>query len=35
MRTSVAVLHKELLEVLNVQVYVNKRHFIIHLFEAS
>lgn len=35
MRTSIAVLRKELLEILNVLVYVNKRHFIIHLFEAS
>lgn len=35
MRTSIAVLRKELLEILNVLVYVNKRHFIIHLVEAN
>lgn len=35
MRTSIAVLRKELLEILNVLVYVNRGHFIIHLFEAS
>lgn len=34
-RTSIAVLHKELYETLNMLIYGNKRHFIIHLFKAS